>query len=87
MKIFGKKIKKETIVSLFIVFLMVISAFGVMLGGFGVGGTQKLRYNDYKFVTSDYRTYQLVYEETPLYFNYFPGDLENMTFPTPTPIP
>lgn len=67
-------IRKEVWWSLFIAFIMIFSAFGVMFYGFSSPSTT-YRYNDVKF-TATQQGFAATLEGKKWVFDHFPGDLE-----------
>jgi hypothetical protein len=70
----NKLFSKKNIVSMFIVFIMVSSVVGYMWGK-DIG--EKFKHNDYKFVREK-GGWTLKVEDTKLFFNYFPTEVEDI---------
>jgi 6-pyruvoyl-tetrahydropterin synthase len=72
------KKKKEFYLSLIIVFLMVSSIFGIMLGG-GLGGNNaKYEYNGLKFARTSNNQFYTKINNQDVFFYFFPKELENI---------
>jgi len=72
-----KTINKKMLVSLFIIAIMVLSAFGFILS-YQTNQTEKLEeYNGYSFKKTT-KGYLTEINDQKLYFDYYPGDLEQI---------
>ena len=75
-----KEDKKAFYMSIFIIAIMVSSAFGVVFYGF-TSQSSTLKYNKHKFKTTPLG-YELKLEGNIYYFEYMPQDVENMDINT-----
>lgn len=75
-----KRINKKVLMSIFIVAIMVLSVFGFMMS-YQTNQQDKLEdYNGFKFSRTQ-KGIKTNIEGKAFYFNYYPGDLENITIP------
>lgn len=72
-----KGFRKELILPVFIVFIMVMSMFGYMWGS----SNTKLEYNGYKIYHLETGGYMLKVNDQRILFNYFPEDIEAVPAP------
>ena len=73
-----KGFRKELIMPLFIVFIMVMSVFGYMWGS----GRTKLNYNGFKFYALENGGFMLKMDDYNAAFNYYPSELELVEIPS-----
>ncbi len=69
-----KERRKKIMMGFVLVFLMIFSVMGIIIGQ---QGSEVLRYNDYKFEVVENVYYTTIEGETKG-FNYFPSELENL---------
>lgn len=76
--------KKRLFLPLFLGFILIASAFGVMISGFGSGKQQKVEYGGYNFVNINGR-WNVNLQGTTFSFAYNPAQVENLEI-TPFPL-
>ena len=75
-----KRINKKVLMSIFIVAIMVLSVFGFMMS-YQTNQRDKLAdYNGFEFSRTQHGLMTEI-DGNEMYFNYYPGDLEKLSFP------
>ena len=75
------KNKKQVMISLFIISIMVLSVLGFMFGGNEEPTQNALNYNGFEFVKIQDK-FVLELEGKQFYFDYFPDELQNIIVPS-----